>query len=64
MSKQKLYQEFSAAVLAKKVNHNSNEYNAITVFFGVNSEEDLISAKALAAYSVGKELVNKILKEN
>jgi hypothetical protein len=56
-----LHKQFMDAVLVKKINLDSSENSAVTMFFGVESTRDLISNRSLALYKEGKQIVNKTL---
>ena len=62
-NKKILHKRFTDAVLAKKINLTAAQNNAVIMFFGVESFENLITIRSLNLYKTGEEIVNKTLKK-
>lgn len=60
--KSTLYSKFREELLKRKIILNSAENSAVTVFFGVNRSEDLISQDSINLYRSGEAIVNKIME--
>lgn len=56
------YSDFQSAVLAKKIHLNNAENSAVTMYFGVENPDTLISQKSVELYKQGEAIVNKVLE--
>ncbi|UYE90256.1 hypothetical protein A5gp_00058 [Alteromonas phage vB_AemP_PT15-A5] len=59
--KSHLHEQFREALVKRKIQLTAAEYSATTVFFGVNSANDLISQDSITLYKSGEAVVNKVL---
>lgn len=59
-----LHKRFMDAVLAKKINLTASQNSAVTMFFGVESINQLISPRPKILYQEGEQIVNKTLGIN
>ena len=58
-----LHKRFTDAALAKKINLTATQNSAVTIFFGVEKSEDLISSRSLSLYKEGEQIVNKTINK-
>jgi len=58
-----LHKQFMDASVKKKITYSAAESSALTIFFGLENSNNLISRKSLALYHQGMELVKKTLNE-
>jgi hypothetical protein len=60
-NKSEIHRQFNDTLHRKRKTLNALETSAVTMFFGVENSEDLITQKSVELYNVGETIVNNLL---